>query len=190
MPCIRKQSPLSTPTILVGGADRGGHFFKSTIITNSGVMQIGDPVSVTTQAAGNGMVTRRYNAAGDPIVGVCVGFGRGNGQAVAFDSGTNDTVTGAADNETVNQIYAILDITPGAAWSCPISGTIHGTQVFGVGRWVDPVAGANCDQIDETTITATAYQGRGWVCLGPDPDNTTRGLVMVGESFITLADET
>ena len=94
MPLIRKNSPWSGDTaIVIGGADRAGPVMKNTIITNSGVMRIGDVVAVAAQAAGNGSVVRRYNAAGDKILGICVGFGRANGRSVDFDSGTNDTVT-------------------------------------------------------------------------------------------------
>ena len=42
MAFIRRQSPFSVPTILIGGADRAGSVFKSTIIDNSATVQVGD----------------------------------------------------------------------------------------------------------------------------------------------------
>ena len=185
MPFIKKNSSLSTPAITIGGADRAGEVFKSTIITNSGVMQKGDQVAVVVQASGNGVVVRRYNAAGDKILGICVGFGRASGAVVAFDSGTNDTVTVAADNETVAQIYAIVDITPGAVWSAPFTpaATIHTTAIFGYGAQVEGGTGTSAGGLTETTVSRTVSAHLGWACLGPDPDAPTRGLVVCVEGL-------
>lgn len=182
MSFIRKQSPVGVPTILIGGSDRAGHFFKSTIIAASGVMKIGDIVSVVAEQSGNGIVMRRYNSAGDAIAGVCVGFGQASGAVVAFDATTNDTVTVLSTNETVAQIYAILDITPGAVYSASLSGTLHTTASGCVGAWADPNTGANAGQVLETSVTRTVVQGRGLALLGPDPENTTRVLCTVEET--------
>lgn len=147
-------------------------------------MAKGDIVAVVAQASGNGVVMRRYNAGGDAIAGVCVGFGRASGLAVAFDAGSNTTVTVTATNETVAQIYAILDITPGAVWSASFTGTIHGTAIFGAGAWADPNTGANAGNILESSVTRTVVAGRGLAALGPDPDApTTRGLCTIEETI-------
>lgn len=184
MPFIAKESPFIVPSITIGGAERGGNIFTSTIITNSGAMTIGDMVAVTTQAAGNGVVVRRYNAAGDKILGVCVGFGRASGAAVAFDAGTR-TVTVGADNETVAMIFAYVDITPFKTWSGPFQSgqTIHTTAIFGAGTFVDPGTGANAGAINETGATRTQSTERGLAALGPDKDDTSRGLVMIVEGL-------
>ena len=189
MAFLRRDSPWNPKTITIGGADRGGHLFKSTIIGNSAVMKIGDVVTVANQAAGNGRVMVRYAAVGDKIVGICRGFGRANGQVVSFDSGTNDTVTVAADNETVAQIYAIIDVTPHTVFSAPLSATIHTTAIFGAGSFVDPDTGTNAGRILESSVTAIDAQEteRGLACLGPDPVDTTRGLVMIVEGLHTGA---
>lgn len=192
MAFLRRNSPLGTPTILVvGGADRAGSFHKSTIIDNSATMQVGDVVATTTESSGNGIVMRRYNAAGDAVVGIAASFGQANGQSPAKDSGqTPDRVTVEADNETDKQVFVRLDVTPGAVWSAPLDATIHTTAAFGVGRWIDPATGANAGQLDESTITATTYQGRAFACLGPDEQDTTRGLVTLVESIFMLGNET
>jgi hypothetical protein len=187
----RAQSPFSTPTIVVGGPDldttNGGAVFTSTVIDNSATVSIGDVLAITTDSAGNGTgkVVRRYNAAGDKILGICVGFGQANGQAVDFDSGSTTTVTVTATNETGAMIYAKVDITPFAVWSAPlVSGNIHDTTAFGYGSWVENGTGANAGALTETSISATVSAHLGWACIGPDPEApTTRGLVMCVEGL-------
>ena len=175
MAFIRRKGSFSTPTMTIGGPDRTGPLDTNTIITNSGVMKVGDIVAVTAQAAGNGHVVRRYNTAGDAIVGVCIGFGRENGAAVAFDSGTNDTVTVGATNETVAKIYAKIDITPGAQWSAPLSGAVHTTAIARAGAYTDPDTGTNAGRALETSMTVSTVQGRGLAILGLDPDGPQTG---------------
>jgi len=186
MPLIRKQSPISTPSIIIGGADgNAAPGWKNTIIVNSGVMQIGDPVGMLETTTPSGLNTvERYSAVDQSILGVCVGFGRPNGLVVSFDAGTTDTVTVAADNQTVAQIFALIDITPGAVWSAPLSGTINTTQTAGLGTFFDLVTGANCDQIDETPALRTHADstGRAVACVGRDPDETGRVLVTIVEN--------
>ena len=175
MPFLRRNSPLTVPTVIIGGPDRAGAIFTSTIITNSGVMRLGDVVEVMAQASGNGGVVRRYNAAGNKILGICVGFGRANGAAVAFDSGTNDTVTVAADNETVAQIFARVDVTPHAVWSAPLSAAIHTTAIARAGAFADPDTGANAGRVLESGLTVTQSTERGLAILGPDPEGAQTG---------------
>lgn len=183
MPFIRANSPLSTPTIIIGGPIRAGETFKSTIVDNSATVAVGDVLAVTTESSGNGIVVRRYNAAGDKILGVCVGFGRANGASVTPDAGTTGTVTVGSDNETAAQIFALVDITPFAVWSAPLSGTIHTTAAFGYGRQIEGDTGANAGRLAETSISATVSAHLGWACLGPDPRDTSRGLVMCVEGL-------
>lgn len=181
----RKGSVLSVPDIIIGGPDRAGESIKSTIVDNGAQIQVGDVLSVTTESTGNGIVVRRYNGSGDPILGICVGLRNGNGSQPTFDSGViPNRLTVASDNETVAQVYAEVDITPGAKWSAPLSAAIHTTLAFGAGRFIDPDTGANAGRLLESSITATAGTNtRGFSCWGPDPDNTTRGLVIVAESI-------
>ena len=186
MPFLRRNSPFTVPTLLIGGADGvNGAGWKNTIIANSAIVRKGDVLSVAeTITAGNIVPVRRYNAVDESIVGICVGFGRANGQAVDFDADTNDTVTVGSGNQTAAQIYAIIDITPGAVWSAPLDGTIHTTQTAGFGTFFDPDTGANAGRIAETTAIRTHADsgGRGLACVGVDPEDTTRALVTVVES--------
>lgn len=186
MAFIRRNSPFSIPTIVIGGPQLLGPVFTSTVITNSGVLQIGDVVAVTAAAAGNGTVVRRYNAAGDKILGICVGFGQGSGKTPALDSGISpDRVTVEADNETDKLVYAKIDVTPGAVWSAPFSpaATIHTTARFGYGAQVECGTGTNAGGLTETTVSVTVSAHLGFACLGPDEQDTTRGLVMCVEGL-------
>lgn len=184
MPFIKRGSLYGLPTVTVGGPDRAAEVGFNTIITNSGVLRVGDVVAFVAQASGNGGVVRRYNAAGDKILGVCVGFGRANGQSVTFDAGTNDTVTVAADNETVAQIYAIVDITLGGIWSAPLSAAIHTTAIARAGAFCDPDTGANAGRVLESGMTVTQSTERGLAVLGPDPKDTTRVNVIIVEGLM------
>ena len=164
-----------------------GPVFTSTVITNSGVLQIGDVVAVTAAAAGNGTVVRRYNAAGDKILGICVGFGQASGRTPALDSGqAPDRVTVESDNETDKLVYAKIDISPGAVWSAPFSpaATIHTTARFGYGAQVECGTGTNAGGLTETTVSVTTSAHLGFACLGPDEQDTTRGLVMIVEGLM------
>lgn len=186
MAFLRKNSPWSVPTIVIGGPQLLGPIMTSTVIANSGVMQVGDVVAVTAAAAGNGTVVRRYNAAGDKILGICVGFGQADGKKPALDSGqAPDRVTVESDNETDKLVYAKVDVTPGAVWSAPFSpaATIHTTARFGYGAQVECGTGTNAGGLTETTVSVTVSAHLGFACLGPDEQDTTRGLVVIVEGL-------
>ena len=51
MAFIRRNSPMSLPTIVIGGPVLLGPIHTSTVITNSGVLQVGDVVAVAAAAA-------------------------------------------------------------------------------------------------------------------------------------------
>ena len=184
MPFLKRGSLFGLPAVTLGGPDRAAETGLNTIITNSGVLSIGDVVSSVAQAAGNGGVVRRYNAAGDKILGVCIGFGRANGRSVTFDAGSSTTVTVAADNETVAQIYAIVEITLGAIYSANLSAAIHGTAIARLAAFCDPDTGANAGRVLETSVTVTQSTERALAILGPDPKDTTRVNVVIVEGII------
>lgn len=184
MAFLRRNSPLSAPDIIIGGPSVLGPIFTSTVITNSGVLQVGDVVAVVAAASGNGTVVRRYNAAGDKILGICVDFGQANGQSVTRDAGvTPGRVTVASTNETGAMIYAKIDITPNAIWSAPLSATIHTTARFGYGAQVECGTGTNAGQLTESTVSTTVSAHLGFACLGPDEQDNTRGLVICVEGL-------
>ena len=186
MAFLRRNSPLSVPTVVIGGPTLLGPIFTSTVITNSGVLQVGDVVAVTAAASGNGTVVRRYNAAGDKILGICVGFGQADGRLPALDAGQSpDRVTVESDNETDKLVYAKIDVSPGAVWSAPFSpaATIHTTARFGYGAQVECGTGTKAGGLTETTVSTTVSAHLGFACLGPDEQDTTRGLVVCVEGW-------
>lgn len=184
MAFLKRGSLYGLPTVIVGGPDRASEVGFNTIITNSGVMAKGDIVAAVAQAAGNGGVCRRYAAAGDKILGVCNGFGRANGQAVDFDAGSSTTVTVAADNETVAQIYANVDITLGGIYSVNSSAALHTTAIARWGAFGDPDTAANAGRLLESSVTVTQSTERALAILGPDPNDTTRALVVIVEGLM------
>lgn len=175
-------------SIVIGGPGLGStglSVITSTVIANSGILQVGDVVAVTDAASGTGAVVRRYNTAGDKILGICVGFGRGNGQVPTKDSGvTPDRVTVESDNETDKFVYALVDVTWGKIWSAPSSATLDTTADARIGAFCDPNTGANAGQILESSMTVTQSTERGLSVLGRDPADTTRALVVVVEGFL------
>ena len=187
MAFLRKQSVLSTPSIIVGGPDVGvgASAFTSTVIINSGTVQIGDLVGGTAGTAAGVQVVRRLSGVDVAIIGVVVGFGQISGAVVPFDAGTNDTVTVGAANETGAKIFARIDITPGAVWSAPvIAGTTTTTLRTGWNVMYNPGTTTNCGKIDETSavIDSATLSLSG---MGTDPDApTTRLLVVITKTCL------
>jgi len=188
MAFLAKGSLSGNETVVIGGPDGGTtglSIIRSTLITNSGVMQVGDAVAVTDAASGTGHAVRRYNSAGDKILGICVGFGQADGQTPAKDSGqTPDRVTVESDNETDKQVYALVDVTWGKIWSAPTDGTLDATADARVGAFTDPATGTGAGSTDESQTTTTQSTERGLAILGRDPDDTSRILVVVVEGLL------
>lgn len=179
MPFIYKGTLAPGQGRLLFGGDTGiTGLGLATLLANSAVVRVGDVISVVT--SGNTVVTRRYNAAGDPILGVLTGVAKPDSTQATPDSGTTDTWTADADNETVAKLYAIVDISPWSVYSAPSSAALHTTAVAGLGAYTDPDTGANAGRIAEGSVTRTLAQGRGVVILGVDPDDSTRALVSIG----------
>lgn len=185
MPFVHKGSliPNGGP-ILVGGRGTASGHSESTIITNSGVVRVGDVIAFVTSGANN--FVRRYNAGGDPILGILVSVvNSATGGQATPDSGTTDTWTVTSTNQTIaNPLYAVVDISPWSIWSAPFDGTIDTTVNAARGSYFDPDTGANAGRLAEASGTRTISSGRGFVCHGKDPDASTRALVSLGESFI------
>ena len=167
---------------LIGGDGSTGHT-SSTIVDNSVAVKVGDVIA--NVIASNVEYTRRYNAAGDSVLGVLISVvdPSTGGQAVP-DSGTTDTWTVAADNRTVGKKYAVIDASPHSIWSAPLDGTIHTTQAARRGTFFDADTAANAGRIAEASATRTITNGRSFTCHGVDPDSSTRVLVSIAESYL------
>lgn len=184
MPFIAKGSwNPNAGSYLIGGSGTGqSGAGLSTVITNSGVVRIGDVLAGVV--SGSNLFARRYNAAGDAILGICVGVRRADGTLLSPDSGTTDTFTVASDNQTAAQIYAMIDASPYTIWSAPLDATINTTAAAVMGTCYDPDTGANAGRIAESSATRTLTNGRGLACHGADPEDTTRALVSIAESYL------
>lgn len=147
------------------------------IIDNSDVVQLGDAVKVYN--AGNAEIA----TAGAPLAGFVHAVVDANGLQPTPDTGTTDTWTAAATNETVAQWAVLIDMSLDSIYSGDVDGTI-GTTV------TSNKMGISVDLTDENSIaetsatrTATA-QLYGW---GTDPDDSGNLLVSIKESERTGA---
>lgn len=142
------------------------------IIDNSDTITLGDMVRVYN--AGDAEVA----AAGKPIFGVVHAVVNKAGQRPTPDSGTTDTWTVAADNETVAQLAVLVDPSPLSIYSGAQDGTVGTTNS-------SQKPGAAFDLADEATISETSAVRTGQAQLyghGVDPNASTRILVSILES--------
>ena len=157
-----------------------------TIIANSGGVRVGDTVVFNT----TGFIARATNAGGQCPAGIVIGVASANGVAVTPDSATTDTWTVAADNQTVGQIYAILDASPFSIWSAAIVGTIGTTAASGrPGAWINlnGTAAADAGRLAETSATRTATTQGQFLILGTNPNDSTRLLVKLNNTIFDNA---
>lgn len=162
---------------------------RSYIIDDSQTITIGDAVRAYTTGFA-------YLAgAGNPILGIVVGLedskgldlenSRANLTNAAYTASTK-TVVCAADNTTVDQVHAIVDIDPFSVYSNQPDGTINTTSSSGksgfLGSYVDLIAAS--DQVDETNNGAAYNTKAQMFCWGLDPENTARGLYSIAEHQI------
>ena len=143
-----------------------------TIIANSEVITIGDAV----QWDANGFLVN--DASVGAVAGIVVGVAN-SGVPVAPDSATTGTYTVASNNQTVAQIYAIIDISTDTLYSAPADaalGTTTGSNL--PGYLMDLLASGSATQLDESTASATTGQFFSW---GLDPRNTERVIVNLNE---------
>ena len=152
---------------------RGGDTVpENTIIANDEVMQIGDAV----QWDADGFLIN--DASVGAVAGIVVGVGR-NGVAVDPDSGTTDTWTVEADNETDKKLYAIIDISTHTLYSVGADATLGTTTGSNLpGYLMDLLASGTATQLDESTASATTGQFFSW---GVNPDDSTKVIVNLNE---------
>ena len=168
--------------ITIGGEQNNANMTGATIISNSEIVRVGDVVAVVVSS--NNSFVRRLNAATDAILGILVSVqSPTTGGQVAPDSGTTDTWTVAADNQTSAKNYAVIDVSPWSVWSAPLSATIHTTQAAVKGTGFDADTGANAGRLLESSASVTRAAGRHFICHGVDPENTDRALVSLIEGY-------
>jgi hypothetical protein len=155
---------------------------KSYIIGNSATITIGDMVKLSS-----GFIA--LAGANAKILGVVVAIEDANGLDLDNPRRTNaggtwtsssKTIVVAADNQTVDQIRAIVDIDPMSIWSAQPDNTIGTTTGSNLAGYYCDLPSAS-DQPDEDTTTTTVMQLFIW---GLDPENTARGLYSIAEHQI------
>lgn len=119
-------------------------------------------------------------AAGEEILGNCVGFEGPRGELITemtLSTGvyTADTSFAAgADNATVDKVYAVIDVTPDQEYSLEYTGT-PGTGFS--------LEGYKCDMSDHDTLdaTATSTTKAQMYLMGVDPEDSTRRICRIFE---------
>ena len=159
---------------LIGG-DSGLH---QTILNNSAVITLGD--AVKTDANGNIVLA----GAGGPFLGFVTDILK-NGASIR-DAASLDTYTAESDNETVDKVYCMVDVSRKSLWSLPQDGTA-GTTVNSNerGAYIDFVAAS--DELDEDTATRTRATSGQCTTFGADQDDSTRLVVAINESELISA---
>ena len=169
-----------TPRYDLGGNSTG--IRRSYIIKNSATITVGDMIQAST-----GFMA--LAGAGGRILGCVIGLEDAN--HLDLDNAQATTGTGtwtsstktfiaASDNQTVDQVRAIVDVDPNTVYSGQPDaaiGTTTGSNL--IGYYTDLPAAS--DQPDENTAVTTTAQLFIW---GTDPENTARGLYSIAEHQI------
>jgi len=168
-------------------------FLVRRIMTNSLTFSVGEVVkSYTAGIAAKGV-------AGAVILGVVVGFENNDGSPIrpsqvtkgtSSYTGSVDSVTAAADNQTVAKQLAVVCADPSVIFSAQVNGTINTTATSGLPGCGIDVDSANTTytRLLETTSTRTAATLTNFMTRGndqgtsTDPEDTSRLLVSISAS--------
>ena len=173
-----------------------GPTLQTVIIDNSDTIYLDSVVkcrngNLEVTAAGDavgGIVQDLVDKNGNSIFGSLASVGTATVVGTAGSSAAYVTVAGT--NETVDQIAAVIDISPYSVYSASVTGTPGTTIAAKPGGWFDVNVSSSIFTIEETTGTRTIGTGGQFVtvpsrnpsngCL--DDDDTTRMLVKISES--------
>lgn len=156
---------------------------KNLIIANSKTITIGDAVALSS-----GFVD--LVGAGNRVLGIVTGFVDKNGlpvnharkshAATISGSGNSLTVVTASNNQTVDQIRAVVCTDPNVLYYNDADDSLAQAQV---GTYYDVVAAS--DQIDQSTTSTTGQ----FVLLEIDPDgdaDASKGLFKIAEHALSI----
>src|SRR3990167_211259 len=164
----------------------GAPMEETVIIDNSDVVTIGDLVQcrngnlelATAGAAVRGVVTGIKDKNGISVWNTLATLGT----ATKTGSPSSGSVTVASDNETVDLISAVINVSPFAIYSATVTGTMNTTNASNKrGGWVNV---DDEDSVNETTHSRTITDVRTLNNWGVDPDDSTRMLVSIKHSEI------
>lgn len=146
---------------------------------NSQTFKVGDAV----ECYQNGVLT--LGTAAQPLLGVIASFADSNGKplpAPNLAAGTasgNDVSTVTTDASNSDGYYAFVDVSRFTIYSAEISGTLGTTNDSDLpGARLDVnSAGADYDELLETTATRTIGTPANFYSHGVDPNDSTRLMV-------------
>lgn len=164
----------------------GMEMLRRVVIDQSDTIQLGDLVNLrngnvevhTADGAAAGVVVALLDKNGASVFGSLAVLG----SATISGSEFSGSVTVASDNETVDLIAAVVDISPYTVYSADVTGTMNTTSSSNkIGGWVNM---ADEENVDETTFSRTINDTRTLYAHGVDPDDTSRMLVSIRESEV------
>lgn len=162
------------------------------VVTNSDTHTVGDLVHLEQGSADNGIGTADPAVAGERLAGVIVGFVDKKGIPLdhphadlsAGGTWTQRTLTFVADSDNDNtagsQVKALVNIDPMAVYSNNTDG-VFGTTADAdkLGSYTDIADEDDVDENNNGNAVTTVAQ---LMCLGVDPDDSTKGLFKIVES--------
>ena len=146
-----------------------------TIIENDGVVVIGDKAEWDADGF---ILGGADSTAGTDPVGIIIGVATSGDIAVDPDSGTQDTFTvGAANETTGGQKYAIIDISNNTLYTVPLDTDTSGTTGALLPGYSFNVLASDGSQLDESTSATSATGAESFHSWGVDPDNSSNVIV-------------
>jgi hypothetical protein len=158
----------------------GARTFIKVLLPASKDIRIGDPL--TTAASGG---TAKATV-GVRVLGIVAAIIHDNGKSVTTDGCGGafvSTYRTASTNLTVEKVSALIDVSTDSVYSAAVDDTLGTTTGSNQPFYMmdidtgDEIVG----QLNETTASLTSGQ---FFSLGVDPDDTTRVLVKIKESFL------
>ena len=120
------------------------------------------------------------------VYGIIIGFEKYNGACPPLNDGDGGDFyldyTAASDNETVEKMCALIDVSTSTKYSVDVDATLGTTgNSDQAGNMFDVVAAS--DELDESSVSASEGQFLSW---GVDPENSSRLIVTINESQLAI----
>lgn len=130
---------------------RGEQDIRKILIANSAAIKVGAPVKITS---GYAVPDTAGSAAS---LGMCIGVVDPKGKPVE-DIDYGDTFTADSDNQTVDQIYAVVNTSKRAEYEVTADATLGTTSLSNLPFTFFDIASADIGQLDESTASASTGQ--------------------------------
>lgn len=152
---------------------------QKRLIANSQTLTIGDAVAMNTDDE-----TAQLVDAGNAVYGIVLGFEDEKGSKPPRTDGAGgdyyETYTAAADNETVDKVYALINTSKKTKYHVAVDDTLGTTgNSDQAGQMFDVVAAS--DELDESTASTSDGQ---FYSHGKWKDDETQLVVSINESSV------